>query len=143
MKKKSRHAVLRIFVFLSLLPLGCVPKPPQDDVALIKKLLVKFENGLREKDMSILTSVTSKEQENLASKLITDLSAWGEISNIYIASKRFTIVRDSAKVELTFRMKSPEGETVSEESEKPVNLFLSKKKGQWRIETYKIMPDEE
>ena len=143
MKKKSRHAVLKIFVFLSLLTIGCVPKPPQDDVALIKKLLVKFENGLREKDMGVLGSLTSKGQENLSSKLITDLSAWGEISNIYIASKRFTIVGDSAKVELEFRMKSPEGETASEESEKPVNLFLTKKKAEWRIETYKIMTDEQ
>ena len=143
MKKKSRHVVLRIFVFLSLLPLGCVPKPPQDDVALIKKLLVKFENGLREKDMSVLTSVTSKEQENLASKLITDLSAWGEISNIYIASKRFTIVGDSAKVELEFGTRSPEGRNQSGDFEKSVNLFLNKEKGKWKIETYKIMTDEQ
>jgi hypothetical protein len=143
LKKKSKHAVLRILLFFSLLPIGCVPKPPQDDVALIKKLLVEFENGLREKDMGVLGSLTSKEQKNLASKLVTDLSAWGEITNIYIASKRFTIVGDSAKVELKFGMKSPEGETVSEEPEKPVNLILNKKKGKWRIETYKIITDEQ
>jgi hypothetical protein len=119
-----------------------VPKPPQDDVALIKKLLVEFENGLREKDMSVLSSLTSKEQENLSSKLVTDFSAWGEISNIYIASKRFTIVRDSAKVELEFGMRSPEGRNQSGDFEKSVNLFLNKEKGKWKIETYKIMPDE-
>ncbi len=104
---------------------------------------MKFEKGLREGDMSVLGSLTSKEQEDLTSKLVADLSAWGDIKNIYIASKRFTIVSDSAKVELEFGMRSPEGRNESGDFEKSVNLFLSKEKGKWKIETYKIIPDEE
>lgn len=129
--------------FLSFLHLSCVGKPPEDDVALIKQLLVEFEKGLKEKNMKILGSVINKKEKGLASRLITDFSAWGYIKNIYIASKRFTIVGDSAKVELKFKMRAPEGGKESEEFEKPVNFFLNKKKGRWRIETYKIMADDE
>ncbi len=130
-------------VSLSLFCLSCVPKPPENDVALIKELLVKFEKGLRENDVKALRSVINKKQTNLASKLITDLSAGGEIKTIYIASKRFTIVKDSAKVELEFKMKGTEGGNQSEEFQKPTNLFLNKQKGKWRIETYQIMkPDQ-
>lgn len=118
-------------------------KPPEDDVALIKELLGEFERGLKEKDVKALSSVIGKEQKDLASKLITDFSAWGEIENIYIASRRFTIVGDSAKVELKLKMQAPEGGKESEEFEKPVNLFLNKKKGKWRIKAYKIMTNEE
>jgi len=119
-----------------------VPKPPENDVALIKELLVEFEKGLRDKDVKLLGSVVSKNEDDLASKLITDFSAWGEIKNIYMASKTFTIVGDSAKVELKLKIKAPEEEKESDESEKPVNLFLNKRKGKWRIETYQIMTDD-
>jgi hypothetical protein len=88
----------------------------------------------------VLDSVMSKKQKDLAPKLITDFSAWGEIKNIYIAGKRFTIVGDSAKVELKLKMQSSEKRKESEEFEKSVNLFL-KKKGGWRIQTYEIVMD--
>ncbi len=142
MKKKSKHPLLQILFFLSLLPLGCVPKPPENDVALIKELLMEFEKGLRGKDVKLLGSVVNKSEEDLTSRLITDFSAWGEIKNIHIASKTFTIVGDSAKVELKLKMKAPEEEKESDEFEKPVNLFLNKSKGKWRIETYQIMTED-
>jgi len=137
------NAFAVIIVLLLLLIVGCVGKPPENDVALIKELLVKFEKGLNEKDVKILSSVINKNEKDLASKLITDFSAWGELKNIYIANRRFTIVGDSAKVELKFGMRATEGEGESEDFEKPVNLFLNKKRGKWRIEAYKIMTDDE
>jgi hypothetical protein len=129
-------------LFLLVLPLGCVPKPPENDVALIKELLVDFENGLRGRDVALLGSVVDENEEDLASRLITDFSAWGEIENVYIASKTFTIVGDSAKVELKLRIKAEEGEKKSEQLERPVNLFLNKRKGKWRIQVYRIMTDD-
>lgn len=128
-------ALLSVFIF------GCV-KPPEDDVALIKELLVKFERGLKEEDLQALGSVMDKRNEEIASQLISDFSGWGDLKNIYIASKKFTIVKDSAKVELTLSMHTPEGGDESEEPEKPVNLFLNKKKGKWRIKAYKIATDD-
>lgn len=133
--------ILIIFVS-SLLFVGCVGKPPENDVALIKELLVKFEKGLKEKNVKVLGSVTNKREKDLAYKLITDFSVWGEIKNIYIASKRFTIVGDSAKVELKLKMQAPEGVKESEQLEKPVNLFLNKKRGKWRIKSYEIMTND-
>lgn len=144
MIKELKYLMLLLIIVLSsLFIVGCVGKPPDDDVALIKELLGEFQKGLKEKDMKVLSSVISKRQKDLASKLIMDFSAWGEIENIYIASKRFTIVGDSARVELKFKIRAPEGGKESDEFEKAVNLFLNKKRGKWRIETYKIMTDDE
>jgi hypothetical protein len=140
--QKLKYCLLLMGVFSSLLLVGCVGKPPENDVALIKELLGEFTQGLREKNVTALSSVTSKDQKDLASQLITDFSAWGEIKTIYISSKRFTIVGDSAKVELKLKIRPSEGANESEEIEKPVNLFLNKKKGKWRIETYKIMTND-
>lgn len=139
MTKGLKYLTFQITFLLSLLIVHCVGKPPENDVALIKELLVKFERGLKEKNVTVLDSVISKKQKDLASKLIMDLSAPGEIKNVYIASKRFTIVKDSAKVELILKIESPQSGEGLKESEKSVNLFLNKKRGKWRIETYKIM----
>ncbi len=143
MIKELKYLIVLIIFLFSLLIVDCVGKPPDDDVALIKELLGEFQKGLREKDMKVLNSVISKKQKDLTSRLITDFSAWGDIKTIYIASKRFTIVGDSAKVELKLKMKAPKGGKESEEFEKSVNLFLNKKKGKWRIKAYKIMTNEE
>jgi hypothetical protein len=116
-----------------------VGKPPENDVALIKELLVKFERGLKEKNVTVLDSVINKKQKDLASKLITDLSTWGEIKNVYIANRRFTIIKDSAKVELKLKMEALKSGEELKKFEKSVNLFLNKKRGKWRIEKYEIM----
>lgn len=139
MIKESKYLIVLIVVLLSFLILGCVGKPPENDVALIKELLVKFERGLKEKNITVLDSVISKKQKNLASKLITDLSFWGEIKNVYIANKRFTIIKDSAKVELKLTMEALKSGEELEKFEKSLNLFLNKKRGKWRIEKYEIM----
>lgn len=89
-----------------------------------------------------MDSVINKKQKDLGSKLITSLSAWGEMKNVYIANKRFTIVKDSAQVELTLKMEALKSGEELKESEKSVNLYLNKKRGKWRIETYKIMAND-
>lgn len=142
MTKELKYFLVLIVVLLSFLILHCVGKPPENDVASIKELLGKFERGLKEKNMTVLDSVISKKQKNLASKLITDLSAWGEIKNVYIANRRFTIIKDSAKVELKLKMEALKSGEELEKFEKSVNLLLNKKRGKWRIEKYEIMTDD-
>jgi hypothetical protein len=137
--KESKYLIVLIIGLLSLLLLSCVGKPPENDVALIKELLVKFERGLKEKNVTVLDSVINKKQKDLASKLITDLSTWGEIKNVYIANRRFTIIKDSAKVELKLKMEALKSGEELKKFEKSVNLFLNKKRGKWRIEKYEIM----
>jgi hypothetical protein len=120
-----------------------VGKPPENDVALIKELLVKFEIGLKEKNVTVLDLVINKKQKDLSSRLITDFSAWGEIRNVYITNRRFTILKDSAKVELELKLEVLQSGERLEEFEKSVNLFLNKKRGKWRIAKYEIMTDGE
>jgi hypothetical protein len=140
--KESKHFIIPIAILLLLLILGCVGKPPENDVALIKELLGKFERGLQEKNITVLDSVINKKQKDLASKLITGFSAWGEIKNVHIANKRFTIIKDSAKVELTLKMETLKSGEELEKFEKSVNLFLNKKRGKWRIEKYEIIKND-
>lgn len=136
--------ITSVIIVLSLLfIIGCVGKPPENDVALIKQLLVKFERGLKEKNVTVLDSVINKKQKDLASQLITDFSAWGEIKNVYIANKRFTITKDSAKVELILKIEALKSGEELEKFEKSVNLFLNKKRGKWRIEKYEIIKNDE
>ena len=90
----------------------------------------------------MLDSVINEKQKDLASKLITDFSAWGEIKNVYIANRRFTIIKDSAKVELTLKMETLKSGEELEKFEKSLNLFLNKKRGKWRIEKYEIMTND-
>jgi len=132
-----------IIILLSLFIVGCVGKPPENDVALIKQLLEKFEKGLKEKNLAVLSSIINKKQKGLSTQLITDFSTRGEIKNIYIANKRFTIVKDSAEVELKLKIEALKSGGGLEELEKSVNLFLNKKRGKWKIETYQIMINDE
>jgi hypothetical protein len=140
--KESKYLIVLIVVLLSLLILDCVGKPPENDVALIKELLVKVERGLQEKNVTMLDSVISKKQKDLASKLIMDVSAWGEIKNVYIANKRFTITKDSAQVELKLKIEALKSGEEPEKFEKSLNLFLDKKRGKWKIEKYEIMTND-
>lgn len=128
-----------MILFSSLLLIECVGKPPEDNVALIKELLVKFERGLKEKNSTVLDSLIIKKQKNLSSELITDFSAWGEIKNVYIKDKKFTIILDSAKVALKLQIEALKNGKELQEFEKFVSLFLKKKKGNWRIEKYEII----
>ena len=140
--KELKHLWSLIIILLSFSIFDCVGKPPENDVALIKELLVKFERGLKEKNVIVLDSVINKKQKDLGSKLIMDLSAWGGIKDVYIANKRFTIVKDSAQVELILKMQAQKSGEELQELEKSVNLYLNKKRGKWRIETYKIMTND-
>jgi hypothetical protein len=140
--KQLKYLWFLIIILLSLSIFYCVGKPPENDVALIKELLVKFERGLKEKNVTLLDSVINKKQKDLGSKLLTDFSTWGEIENIYIANKRFTIVKDSALVELVLKIPAQKKGEELKELEKPVKLYLNKKRGKWSIKAYEIMTND-
>jgi hypothetical protein len=140
--KELKYLRFLIIALLSFSVFDCVGKPPENDVALIKELLVKFEKGLKEKNVTVLDSIMDKKQKDLSSRLITDFSAWGEIKNAYIANKSFTIVGDSAKVELKLDMEVLKSGEELKKFEKSVDLFLDKKRGKWRIKTYEIMTND-
>ena len=130
--------------FVALLICGCVGKRPDDDVALIKQLLAKFERGINQRSETVLDSIMQDKKENIASQLLDSLFLGEKLESARIASKSFVIVKDSAEVRLRLRL-SEEYATDAEEPEqieKPLTLFLNKKRGRWKIKDFSMVSDE-
>lgn len=120
-------------LFLALLVSGCVGKKPDDDVALIKQVLGKLERGLNQRRTVVLDSVTLDEKRPVSSDLLDSLSAGHELQGARIAKKSFTIVGDSAEVRLVLTLQHATDEGQARQTDKPLSLFLNKRKGKWRI----------
>jgi hypothetical protein len=125
--------------FVALLICGCEGKKPEDDIALIKQLLAKLERGIDQKSATVLDSVIQDKKKDLASQLLDSLSIEGKYDGARITSKMFVVVMDSAEVRLRLGLRlrlSAElvgGEQETKEIEKPLKLFLHKKRGKWKI----------
>jgi len=132
---------------VALLICGCVGKKPDDDVALIKELLAKFERGVNLKSEVVLDSITQDKKQGISSRLLDSLFLGEKLDRARIAKKSFVIVKDSAEVSLRLRLGlSSEYATDEEKSkqiEKPLKLFLDKKRGRWRIKSFSMGADEE
>lgn len=131
------------FCFVALMICGCVGKRPDDDVALIKELLAKFERGVNQRSEVVLDSITQGEKENTSSELLDSLYLGRELEGARIASKMFVIIRDSAEVRLKLSLEFAGGRGEPQQREKPLKLFLSKKRGKWGIEDFTMESDEE
>ncbi len=130
--------------FVALLICGCVGKRPDDDVALIKQLLGKFERGINQRSETVLDSIMQDKKENIASQLLDSLFLGEKLESARIASKSFVIVKDRAEVRLRLGL-SEEYATDAEEPEqieKPLTLFLNKKRGRWKIKDFSMVSDE-
>jgi len=136
--------------FLALLICGCVGKKPDDDVALIKQLLAILERGINQRNEAVLDSTIQDKKKDLASQLLDSLSIEGKFESARITSKMFVVVQDSAEVRLRLGLRlglrlSAElvrGEQETKEIEKPVKLFLHKKRGKWKINRFSMEGDE-
>ncbi len=129
-------------LFLILLVCGCVGKKPDDDVALIKNTLGKFERGVNQASPTVLDSIVMDRRPGLSSQLLDSLSLGKTPAGGRIAEKSFVIVKDSAEVKLRLSLEYSAGAGERETAEKPMMLFLRKKKGQWRISRFSMPPDE-
>lgn len=130
--------------FVVLLICGCVGKRPDDDVALIKQLLAKFERGINQRSETVLDSIMQDKKKNIASQLLDSLFLGEKLESARIASKSFVIVEDRAEVRLRLGL-SEEYATDAEEPEqieKPLTLFLNKKRGRWKIKDFSMVSDE-
>lgn len=134
--KRQRHLFKVAWCcFVALLVCGCVGKKPDDDVALIKQLLAKFERGINQRSEAVLDSITHDKKKRLSSQLLDSLSIMGKLENVQIVSKTFVIFKDSAEVGLRLGLR-PSGEL--EQIEKPLKLFLQKKRGKWGIKSFSV-----
>ena len=126
---------------------GCGGKKPEDDVALIKELLAKLERGVNQKNTTVLDSITQDKKQNIASQLLDSLSFGGKIENARIANKMFMIVGDSAEVRLRLglrlRLKLATAGKETNEMEKPLKLFLHKKRGKWKIKSFNMASERQ
>jgi hypothetical protein len=140
---KPRHLV-RIILPLTLIPLlcGCVGKPPDNDVALIKQVLGTFERGIDRTSQAVLDSVVLDKRPGLSAQLLDSLSMRKKLLGGGIAKKSFVIVGDSAQVELRLNLEYAGGAEAPETAEKSVTLFLHKRKGKWRISRFSITPEK-
>jgi len=136
--------LLRLIPSLLLIPLlcGCVGKRPDDDVVLIKQTLGKFERGINRSSQAVLDSMVLDKKQGLSSQLLDSLSMRKKLVAGRIANKSFVIVGDSAQVELRLSLQYATGAEASDTAEKPVTLFLQKKKGKWRISRFSIPSDK-
>ena len=132
---------------MALMICSCVGKKPDDDVALIKQLLAKFERGVNQRSKTVLDSITQDKKQNIASQLLDSLSFGKELKGARITKKSFVIVKDSADVRLRLRLGLSSEYATDEERleqvEKPLKLFLNKKRGRWRIKNFSMGADEE
>jgi hypothetical protein len=142
---KRHTCLLQIFcsLILTLLLCGCVGKKPDDDVALIKVVLTKFERGIDLASQAVLDSVVLDKKQNVSSELLDSLSMGRKLIGGKIAKKSFVIIKDSAEVKLRLSLQySPQAEE-PEEIEKPVTLTLYKKSGKWKIRSFSMTSEVE
>jgi hypothetical protein len=140
---KERH-FLKIAgcIIVILVICGCAGKKPEDDVALIKQLLAKLERGVSQKNETVLDSVMQDEKGNLSTRLLDSLYQQENLEGARITSKSFVIVGDSAEVSLTLSFKFATDKEEVEQVEKPLQLFLNKKKGKWRMQDFKMISEK-
>jgi len=129
--------------FVALLICGCVGKRPDDDVALIKQLLVKFERGVNQRSETVLDSIMQDKKKDLSSQILDSLSLGQKLKGVRIAKKSFVIVKDSAEVRLRLSSEYATDEEKPNQIEKPLKLFLNKKRGKWRVQSFSMGWDEE
>jgi len=131
--------------FVALLICGCEGKKPDDDITLIKQLLAKLERGMDQKSAAVLDSVIQDKKKDLASQLLDSLSIEGKYDGARITSKMFVVIMDSAEVRLRLRLSTELAKKGDEtkEIEKPLKLFLHKKKGKWKINRFSMEGDDQ
>ena len=130
-------------MFVVIWPLfGCGGSITDDEVAVVKQLLATFERGVDQKSEAVLDSAVLDKKANISTQLLSELLREGEYQAARIASKSFVIVADSAEVRLVLSLHYGSDQEEPTQLEKPLRLYLGKKRGQWRIKSFIAAPDE-
>lgn len=140
---KARYLVSALCLLVATsLVCNCTGNITDDEVAIIKQLLATFERGVDQKSQTVLDSVVQNGKSNLSSGLLDSLFLDGGYEGARIASKSFVIVGDSAEVRLTLSLGYRADQEEPQQIEKPLRLYLGKKRGKWRIVSFSAAPDE-
>jgi hypothetical protein len=140
---EQRHFLTVVWpLFAALFVFSCVGKRPDDDVAMIKGLLAKFERGINQLSEEVLDSIVLDREQNLSSRLLDNVSSGKKLEGARIADKSFVIVGDSAQVELKLSLQYATDTEEPEQTERRLELSLYKRKGSWKIQSYSTASDE-
>ena len=140
---RETHLVSALWLLVAgLLVCSCVGKRPDDDVAMIKRVLATFERGGDQKSETVLDSVVQDKKGDLSSQLLDNLARQGEFEGARIASKSFVILGDSAEVRLTLSLEYRTDQGEPQQVEKPIKLYLNKKRGKWKIKVFGTDSDD-
>jgi hypothetical protein len=141
--RKTTCLVSGLFLLVvTLLVYSCGGSITDDEVATIKQLLATFERGVDQKSEVVLHSAVLDKKQNIPSRLLGELLRNGEYEGARIASKSFVIVGDSAEVRLTLSLEYGTDQEEPQRIERPLRLYLAKKRGQWKIESFSAAVDE-
>ncbi|UCB53231.1 MAG: hypothetical protein JSV10_03895 [Candidatus Zixiibacteriota bacterium] len=142
MDKKTHLVSALCLLVVTLLVCSCGGNITDDEVAIVKQLLATFERGVDQKSQSVLDSVIRDRKSNLSLELLESLLTDGEYEAARIASKSFAIIGDSAEVRLTLSLDYGTDQEEPRQIERPIRLYLNKKRGKWRIESFGTATDE-
>ena len=81
-------------------------------------------------------------KQNTSSRLLDELLSEGEYGGARIASKSFVVVGDSAEVRLTLSLDYGFDQQEPRQIEKPLRLYLNKRRGQWKIKSFSVTRNE-
>ena len=138
--KNVTFALIFIIIFsIIFISQGCKEKEKVDEIVPLKNLMGVFERGVLTQDKIVLDSVFSTSgvnRDSLINSLLLEISSLkstgsttrGEVTNLKFTRRRFSIPEgaDSARVELSLG-----GENVK--TEKELEVFLKKRKGEWKV----------
>jgi len=125
-----------------LIVCGCGGSITDDEVAVVKQLLATFERGVDQKSEAVLDSAVLDKRQDVSSLVLSELLREGEYQAARIASKSFVIVGDSAEVRLILSRQYGSHQEEPTHLEKPLRLYLGKKRGQWKIKSFSTASDE-
>jgi hypothetical protein len=127
-----------IFFIISIFA-GCKQKEKVDEIIPLKGLVGVFERGVLSQNRVVLDSVYSYRgvnRDSLINSLLLEISDFkstgsatgGEVKDLQFTRRRFSIPEgaDSARVEFSIG-----GENIK--TEKNLEIFLKKGKGEWKI----------
>jgi len=90
----------------------------------------------------VIDSVVLDKKQNISSQILDDLDLRREFEGARIASKSFVIVGDSAEVRLTLSLEYRTDQGEPQQIQKPLKLYLNKKRGKWKIKSFSTAKDE-
>ena len=126
------------FFTLMIFFLSCGLKRPKDEIGPLKEVMSRFERGVISENRAVLDSVYSKKdinRDSLISALLLELSPLKSKGSFSFLRRKFSIIENKkiARVEFFIDREGQKSASGSVGEEKILEVFLKKKRGEWKI----------